>query len=174
MDPAALPLHAFHETPPDLPVRLLVNAIAGLAATAVMNVPMNALPEGTAPPFIAASVLSSDPPFETNPQLANAAHYVAGIAAGVLFTLLAAAFEAGIGIGPNVTDVPFTPLPLVPHLLAGLLTYAFLLGFFAYLVLPRFGPGENHDRIRYDWTLSAAVYTGALLVVVPALTYILV
>lgn len=172
MDPVAL--HAFHETPPDLPLRVLLNAVAGLAATAVMNVPMNTLPEGTAPPFVAASVISGDAPFETDSRLANAVHYASGTLAGVLFTVIVVLFEAGLATGPNAADVPFTPLPVVPHALAGLSTYALLLAGFGYVVLPRYGPGEIHERVRHDWTISAAVYVAALLVLVPVLTIALV
>lgn len=85
----------------------------------------------------------------------------------MLFVLLAVAFEASLPAEPHV---PLTALPLFAHVLAGLFVYAFLLGLFGYVVLPRFGPGENHERVRHDWTLSAGVYVAALLVLVPVVT----
>lgn len=170
MAPAWIPLHAFHQTPPELPVRILLNAVAGLAATAVMNVPMNALPEGSTPPFVTASAMSGEPPDETESGLANAVHYASGTLAGVLFTLLAVGFEIVLPSGQSAARVPLTPLPLIPHMLAALGTFGVLLTGFAYVVLPRFGAGESNDRVRHDWTISAAVYTVALAVLVPVVT----
>jgi len=165
MDPFAIPLHAADFSPSG---RVAVGAVAGLLAATVMNVPMHRLPEGSAPPFVAAGALTGEGPTDVDPVLASGTHYAAGVLAGIGHTLLALALE---GAYPFTARLVSTGLLLVPHLLAVLATYAVLVVVFAYLALPLFG-GPVRERgglVRRDWVLSAAVYALALAVVVPAL-----
>ncbi|WP_435197145.1 hypothetical protein [Natronomonas sp. EA1] len=166
-------LHTGHFGPPPFTTRLLVNVVAGLFATIVMNIPMKTLREGQTPPFVAASALSGDDLPEVPSALASGIHYGAGMLGGVLYTLLVVGFEDVVPV-PPLAFIEGTGLALGPHLLAGAVVLAFLYGFFAYLVLPRFGQSayaeERRDRVRADWLRSALVYVTALLVLVPLLT----
>lgn len=165
MDPVALPLHVTDVSPGG---RVGVGAVAGLLAAVVMNVPMHRLPEGSAPPFVAAGALTGDGPTDVNPVLASGTHYAAGVLAGTGHALLALALE---GAYPFTARVASAGLLLVPHLLAVLATYAVLVVVFAYLVLPTFG-GPVRERaglVRRDWVLSAGVYAVAVAVLVPTL-----
>lgn len=165
MDPIALPLHAADVSAAG---RVAVGAVAGLLAAIAMNVPMHRLPEGSAPPFVAAGALTGEGPTDVNPALASGIHYVAGVLAGTGHTLLALGLE---GAYPFTTGVASTGVPLVPHLLAVLVIYAALVVVFAYLVLPVFGgPVRERARlVRRDWVLAVTVYALALAVLVPAL-----
>lgn len=165
MDPFALPLHAPDFSPS---ARVAVGAVAGLFAATAMNVPMHRLPEGAAPPFVAAGALTGEGPTDVDPVLASGTHYAAGVLVGMGHTLLALALE---GAYPFTTRLVSTGLLVVPHLLAVLATYAALVVVFAYLVLPAFGGPvrERARRVRRDWVTSAAVYALALAAVVPAL-----
>lgn len=165
MDPFALPLHA---TDVSASGRVALGAVAGLLATVAMNVPMHRLPEGSAPPFVAAGVLGGDGPADVDPVLASGTHYAAGVLAGIGYAVLAVGLE---NVYPFTAGVASTGVLLVPHLLALLTTYAVLVVVFAYLVLPAFGGSlrERTRQIRRDWVLVAAVYVAALAVVVPVL-----
>lgn len=165
MDPSALPLHVADFSPAG---RVAVSAVAGLLAATVMNVPIHRLPEGSAPPFVAAGALTGEGPTDVNPVLASGTHYAAGVLVGMAHTLLALGIE---GAYPFTTQVMSTGLLLVPHLLAGLVTYAVLVVVFAYLVLPVFG-GSVRERarlVRRDWVLTAGAYTLGLTVLLPVL-----
>lgn len=168
-------LHTGHFVPPPFTTRLLVNVVAGLLATVVMNVPMKRLREGQTPPFVAASAITGDKLKEVPSLIASGIHYGAGMLAGVLYTLLVVGFE---DVVPPIEFIGGTGLSLGPHLLAGAVVLAFLYGFFAYFVLPRFGQSANtegrRDRVRSDWLRSALVYALALLVLVPLMTVVFV
>ena len=148
--------------------RVAIGAVAGLLATVIMNIPMQRRPEGSTPPFVAAGALTGQSLDEVDPKLASGIHYSAGILGGVLFSLLAIGFESVL---PFTAALAGVGLRLVPHFLATLLTYGFLVGFFAYLVLPRFGKAatERADQVRADWVISASVYIVALAVWIPLL-----
>ncbi|WP_255148711.1 hypothetical protein [Halorarius halobius] len=146
---------------PTLTGRAAVGAVAGLLAAVVMNIPMQRLPEGTAPPFVAAGALTGEGLAEVDPKLASGVHYAAGVLAGVVFTLVAVGLERVL---PPRAALAGVGLRIAPHALAALVTFAFLVVFFAYLVLPVFG-GEARERagqVRRDWVVSASVYTVAL------------
>lgn len=165
MDPFALPLHAADFSTGG---RVAVGAVAGLLAATVMNLPMHRLPEGSAPPFVAAGALTGEGPTDVDPVLASGVHYAAGVLAGMGHTLLTLVLE---GAYPFTARIVSTGLLAVPHLLAVLATYAVLVVAFAYLALPLFGgPVRERARlVRRDWVLAAAVYALALAVLVPIL-----
>jgi hypothetical protein len=167
------PVVAHVGTVPPLEVRAAIGAFAGLLATVLMNLPMRRLREGSTPPFVAASALTGDELTAVSGGAASAVHYAAGTLAGVSFTLVAEGVETLMT--PRLI-LAGTGLPLIPHLAAGLIVFAFLFVFFAYLVLPTFGGEaiERAARVRNDWAISASVYTAALLVLVPVLTTTLV
>jgi hypothetical protein len=146
--------------------RGVVGLVVGLVATVVMNVPMHRLPEGSTPPFVAAGALTGTEPAEVDPPLASGVHYLAGTLGGVFYTVVALGVES---VGGFRLLTPVGGAELVPHLLAVLATFAFLVAFFAYLVLPTFGGSvrERSRLVRRDWVVSAGVYALALLVVVP-------
>ncbi|WP_255197261.1 hypothetical protein [Halorarius litoreus] len=148
--------------------RVAIGAVAGLLATVIMNIPMQRRPEGSTPPFIAAGALTGQPLDEVDPKLASGVHYSAGILGGVLFTLLAIGFESVLPFTAALTGVG---LRLVPHFLATLVTYGFLVAFFAYLVFPQFGKSANQrgEQVRTDWVISASVYVVALALWIPLL-----
>lgn len=167
--PSSLVLHIGHAGTPDFPVRLLLNGLAGLLAAVVMNVPMQRLPEGSTPPFVAGAALSGQEPTEVSGTTASALHYVAGVLAGVLFTAVVVVLETPAQFGLLVAG---TGLPVVSHLAGGVVVFLVLYAFFAYLVLPRFGGSvrQRAEQVRQDWLVSALVYCVALLVLVPAVT----
>jgi hypothetical protein len=154
---------------PSLTVALGIGAFAGLLATVLMNLPMRRLVEGSTPPFVAASALTGEPLTEVSEGLASLVHYAAGTLAGAGFILAAETIESLLLVRYVLAG---TGLPLVPHLAAGGITFSVLFLFFGYVVLPLFG-GEAADRaarVRNDWAISAAVYTAAVLVLIPVLT----
>lgn len=168
-------LHAQHFGPPPFWTRLLVNVVAGLFATVVMNIPMKGLREGQTPPFVAASAITGDELKDVPSLIASGIHYGAGMLGGVLYTLLVVGFE---DVVPPLAFIDGTGLALGPHLAAALVVFAFLYGVFAYLVFPRFGQSAYEEgrrqRVRKDWAISAVVYTVALLILVPVVTVTLV
>lgn len=153
-----------------------VGAFAGLLATILMNLPMQRLPEGSTPPFVAAGALTGEALSEVSAGLASLVHYAAGTLAGVGFVLAAEGVEtvvAAQGGAPGFDLVLVgTGLLIVPHFIAAMVTFSVLFLFFAYVVLPLFGKdAANRARqVRNDWAISAAVYTAALTVVLPVLT----
>ncbi|MFB6205494.1 MAG: hypothetical protein ABEJ05_03065 [Haloglomus sp.] len=153
-----------------------LGALAGLLATVLMNVPMQRLPEGSTPPFVAAGALTGEDLTAVSEGLASLVHYAAGTLAGVSFVLLAEAIErfvAARGGAPGFDLViAGSGIRLVPHIIAGAVTFSILYLFFAYLVLPLFGKEASARvrAVRNDWAISAAVYTAALVVLIPVLT----
>jgi hypothetical protein len=83
----------------------------------------------------------------------------------------------GIETARNVVfsrQVVFVDVLTLSDLVGGSLVVAFLYGFFAHLVFPRFGDRLYADTsaralVRRDWLVSAVVYGVALLVAVPVL-----
>jgi hypothetical protein len=134
-----------------------------------MNAPMHRLAEGSAPPFVAASLLTDQPVSEVPSGTASGVHYGAGLLAGAVFGLLAVGLRSVLPADPVI---PGTALALAPHVAAGALVLAFLYLFFAYLVLPRATDwgASRRRQVRNAWATSATVYVVALLVLVPLLT----
>lgn len=164
---------------PALGVRVGLGALAGLLATVLMNLPMQRLPEGSTPPFVAAGALTGEALSEVASGVASLAHYASGTLTGVGFVLFAEGIETLIlqrGGAPGFDLVlGGTGLLLVPHLIAAAATFSVLFVFFGYIVLPLVGreARSRARRVRNDWAVSAAVYTAALGVVLPVLTAVL-
>ena len=165
-----LPLHSPALTTSTVYV---LGAVAGLLAAIVSNVPMHRLPEGSTPPFVAAGVLTGSDPDSVDPTLASGLHYAAGILAGVFYTAVEYGIE-GITPPPELY-VGGTQLPLLTHLLALLVTFVFLVGFFSYVVLPRFDSlSGSYRQIRRDWLVTATAYVLGLGVFVPVFLRLLI
>jgi hypothetical protein len=153
-----------------------VGAFAGLLATILMNVPMQRLPEGSTPPFVAAGALTGEELSEVSEGLASLVHYAAGTLGGVGFVLAAEGIERVVtarGGAPGFDLVlSGTGIRLVPHFIAAAITFSVLFLLFSYVVLPLFGKGagDRAPQVRNDWAISAAVYTAALTIVLPVLT----
>jgi hypothetical protein len=168
---AAVLLHAGHTTAPPLATRIAIAALAGFLAMLAAGVPMDRLDEGTTPPSVAGSVLYGKPPGDLLGSEVKSTYYTAGLLAGGLFGLLAAAVDA---VGPPVAVLPGGS-GLLSHLLAGVGVFGLLYVGFGYVVLPRLGREKVDvaDRVRRHWAISAAVYVLALLAFVPAVTALL-
>jgi hypothetical protein len=137
-----------------VPLQFVVGAVAAVAATLGMDVVMARLPEGETPPFVASGVLTERPPGEAPARLARVVHYVAGLLTGPLFVWVLLAGQGLLG-GPS----------LAATLLAAVVLYVLMVGFFVVVVLPRSAlPAQRLGAVRRDWALSAAAY---LLVLVP-------
>jgi hypothetical protein len=141
-------------TDASVPLRFLLGAVAGVLATLSMDLAMTRLPEGDTPPFVAAGVLTATQPRNAPGRLAAAVHYTAGGLTGPLFVWLLFVVEVLLD-GPSLSAT----------LLTAVITYLLMVGFFAFVVLPRSRtPPGRAGAIRRDWALSAAAY---LLVLVP-------
>ena len=143
----------------DLSASLAAGVRAGFGAAVVMDVPMVVQREGFTPAYIAAGALRGRDPEEVSRTDATVAHHGAGTLGGVLFALTYGAIE-GISTGePRRNDLSTPASPLAVGFVV-----AFVYGFFARLVLPRFG-GDARDRagvVRRAWLVSTLVYGAAL------------
>jgi hypothetical protein len=151
-----------------LALLLPAGAVAGLAGAVAMDVPMGRHPEGWTPAFVAASVLRRTDPTAVPFRDASVVHHAAGVAAGVLYAVLAAPLALVLAGTPPTPGV--ASLPVVAHLVAVAGVVAFVYAVFAHLVLPRAGTGIADDRataVRGQWLRSAVVFGGALAAVVP-------
>lgn len=162
---ALVPVHAFG-APLDL--RLAVAVVAGLLATLAMTVVMSLLSEGYVPPYVAASALFDEAPGKVSRRQADAAHYAAGMLAGILFELIVVAIET-VRDATVATALVLGNVLTLSDLLAALLVVGFLYAFFAYVVFPRNGgrlydDPERRERVRFHWLVSATAYGIALLV----------
>jgi hypothetical protein len=162
--PPALPAHAVAAP---LELRFAVAAVAGLLATAVMTGAMSLLSEGYVPPYVAASALFDEAPGRVSRRQADAAHYAAGLAAGLLFELLVVVVE-GVRDATVATALVLGNVLTLSDLLAAVLVVGFLYAFFGYVVFPRYGDRLYDDealraRVRFHWLVSANVYGIALL-----------
>ena len=150
----------------------VLGAVAGLVAAVVSNVPMHRLPEGSTAPFVATGLLTGSEPTDVDPTLASGVHYAAGVLAGVFYTAVEYGIEA-VAPSPRLY-IAGTRLPLTVHLLALLVTFAFLVGFFSYIVLPRFDAlRDRYERIRRAWLVVATAYVFGLALFVPGLLRLL-
>lgn len=140
--------------PISVPLLFLVGIVAGVVATLAMDRVMDRVDEGWTPPRVAAGVLTDTHPDESPERLSSVVHYVAGTLSGALFVWLL--FAAGNVVGPGT----------LATVLAGVVMYPLMVGFFALVVLPRSAglPRQRLRRIRRAWAIEAAVY---LLVLVP-------
>ncbi|MEF8790310.1 MAG: hypothetical protein V5A61_09300 [Haloarculaceae archaeon] len=156
-----------HAVAAPLELRLAVAAVAGLLATLVMTGAMSLLSEGYVPPYVAASALFGEAPGRVTRRQADAAHYGAGLLAGLLFETLVVVVEA-VRDATVATAVVVGNVLTFSDFLAALLVVAFLYVFFSYVVFPRYGErlyddGDRRDRVRFHWMVSANVYGLALL-----------
>ena len=159
-----IPLHAFDHGPSP-GVRLAVAAVAGLLATLVMTLPMWAQRYGYVPPYVAASALRRRPPNEVSRPAADVAHLAAGVLAGVAYEAANVAYE-NAGESLSLGDVHFGSVTSLSEVVFLAALVAFLYGFFAWLVFPRYGGNayEAHPAtVRRQWAVSAVVYGVALL-----------
>lgn len=135
-------------------LRFVVGVVAGILATLAMDLVMARLPEGKTPPFVASGVLTDSAPQHAPERLASVVHYIAGWLTGPLFVWVLITSEGLLG-GPSV----------LATLLAGVVLYGLMVGFFVVIVLPRSRLASVRvPDIRRDWAISAAVY---LIVLVP-------
>lgn len=155
-----------------LPVRFAVALLAGLGAALLMNVPVNLLSRGHVPLDVAASALWRRPIGEVTISETDAVHYAAGMAAGAVFELVVLVVEA---VRP--VAVVLAGVVTLSELVAAVVVTAFVFGWFAFVVFPRYG-GEVHEdeterrTVVRQWAVSAATYGLGMLVMVP-IVYVL-
>jgi hypothetical protein len=146
------------------PQAVVAGAIAGVAATLVMDLIMPRLPEGDTTPFVAAGVLTDTPPDEAPARLASTVHYVAGTGAGVLFVTIAGIVAWLVGLTGMASQSLGVGPALFGVLVTGLVYPALMIGFFVVVPLPR-AQEFSRERARLvarDWAISAVAYTVAL------------
>ena len=134
----------------------LVGLIGGVVATLAMDFVMARIDEGATPPKIASGVLTESHPDVAPRRLASVVHYVAGALTGPLFVWLTLVSTGVLGTG------------VVAVVLAAVVCYPLMVGFFALVVLPR-AKGMSRQRlqsIRRAWSVEAAVYLVVLAPVV--------
>lgn len=160
-------------TPAPLTVRFAVAVLAGLGATALMNVPINLLSHGNVPPRVAAAALWQEPVGAVRATESAAVHYAAGMAAGALFEAVVVAVERLAGV-----RVVFATVVTLSEVVAAGLVAAFVFGFFTYVVFPRAGESLYADEgvratVTRQWAVCAATFGLGLLVLVPLLYAVL-
>lgn len=136
-----------------VPLRFVVGLLAAGIATLVMDTVMGRITEGETPPRIAAGVLTGRRPDSAPGGVADAVHYTAGLLTGPLFVWLTLLFEGLVGES------------LVTTVIAAVVLYALMVGFFAGVVLPQSRVRSRRvSAIRRAWATEAAAY---VLVLVP-------
>ncbi|ESS12563.1 MAG: hypothetical protein A07HR60_00665 [uncultured archaeon A07HR60] len=141
------------------PQAVVAGAIAGVAATLVMDLIMPRLPEGDTTPFVAAGVLTDTPPDEAPARLASTVHYVAGTGAGVLFVTIAGIVAWLVGLTGMASQSLGVGPALFGVLVTGLVYPALMIGFFVVVPLPR-AQGFSRERAdsRPRLAISACVH----------------
>ena len=137
---------------------LAVGPTVGLLATLTMDLVMARLPDGETPPKVAASVLTGEPVDTAPARLATWIHYVAGAGSGLLFVGIAAVL--GTALGGSVATLTA----------ASVVQLALMVGFFAFVPLPR-ATGVSRGRrarVRRAWAIEATVYVVVAALVVAA------
>lgn len=142
-------------------LRFPVGLVAALVAVLVMDQFMARIPEGTTPPYVAASVLTQLPVDDAPDRLATVAHYLAGLGTGLLFTYFLLVAEWVLGES-SVLAVGVTTVVL----------YVLMVGFFLVVPLPRaVGVGDSRrSTIGRGWAISAAGYLAVLVPIAVGLT----
>lgn len=139
-----------------VPLRFVVGLVAAAVATFVMDLVMPRFTDGELPPLVAAGVLTSRRPTDAPSGVADAVHYTAGLLTGPLFVWLTLLLE---GLTGGAT--------LVAAVVATLVLYGLMVGFFLLVVLPRSRVADLRvPRIRRAWAISAAAYVVVLAVLV--------
>lgn len=130
-----------------------VGGVVGLVATLWMDFVMARLPEGKAPPLVAAGVLTGHPPRNAPRTLATVIHYLAGTIAGAVFVWFLLA-------GHVFFDDPIaTVAPIVGM-------YALMVGVFYGVLTQSEVDRREVSKIRRGWAISAAAYLAVLAVLV--------
>jgi hypothetical protein len=145
--------------PPE--VRFPIGLVAAVVAVLAMDLLMRQVPEGTTPPYVAASVLTRTAVDEAPDRLASVAHYLAGLGTGLLFVYLLYATERLLG-GSSPVSVAAGALVL----------YVLMVAFFLIVPLPRAVgiDGQRRSAIGRGWAVVAAGYLAVLVPVSVALT----
>lgn len=127
--------------------------IIGLVATVVMNLPMRRLHAGDMPPAVAAGVLTNTHPEYAPARLAATIHYVAGGGTGLLYLLVVQVFTVTVP-GPQ----------LIGTILAAVVVFGLMVGFFILVPLPRAGelPDRQLKQIKRSWGISTGVYVAVV------------
>ncbi|WP_311173958.1 hypothetical protein [Halobellus ordinarius] len=128
---------------------------AAVVAVFVMDWIMARVPEGTTPPYVAASVLTGAHVDRAPGRLAAVAHYLAGLGTGLLFTYFLLGAEWLLGGASLLSVVSVT-----------VLLYVLMITFFVAVPLPRASgvDASRRSAISRGWAIAAAGY---LLVLVP-------
>lgn len=138
-----------------VPLQFAAGVLAGVLATLPMDRVMAALPEGPTPPFVAAAVLTETTPRAAPERLALFVHYLSGVLTGPLFVWILLTAEGLLGGGVRTT------------LVAAIVLYVLMIGFFFLVPLPRVDLHPNRgSTIRRDWALSAASYVAVLVPII--------
>jgi len=146
-------------------VRFPVGILAAVVAVGIMDLAMARIPEGTTPPFVAASVLTERTIHEAPARLATTVHYLAGLGTGALFVYLSLLSESLIGASPWLSVA-----------VTGVGLYTLMVGFFLVVPLPRaigLGSTRRANTAR-GWAVAAAVYVAVLVPVSTGLTLLFV
>lgn len=131
--------------------RFVLGVAAAVIATLAMDRVMALRPEGETPPRVAAGVLTDRRPGAAPQRPATVVHYLAGGLTGPLFVWLLYGVEGLLGAG------------LLAVVVATLILYPLMVGFFVLVVLPRSSlPRQRIDGVRRDWAVSAAAYLAVL------------
>jgi len=153
------------------PAWLTVCAAAGLVAALAMDYPMSAQPDGFAPAYVAAGVVTRRRPDSVPLRDALVVHHLAGPLAGLPYGGLTLAFARLFPETPAVAGVPFAA-----HVLATATVVAFVYGFFSYLVFPRADAGRYEEAataVRGQWLRSTLVFGAAMAAAVPGFVSLL-
>lgn len=159
-------------TPTPLPVRFAVAVLAGLGASALMNLPVNLLSYGNVPPRVAAAAFWREPAAEVAASESAAVHYAGGMVAGALFESVVVLTEGTVGASPVLGGLT------VVEVLAAILITAFVFAAFIVVIFPRWGGRLYRDQdtratVTRQWAISAATFGVGLLVLVPVLYAVL-
>lgn len=131
-----------------VPLRFVVGVLAAAVAVVAMEPVLRRFPDGEFVPLVAAGVLTERRPPDAPERLADTIHYAAGLLGGGVYVWLTLLFEGLLG-GPG----------LLPPLLAAVVLYAFLTGFFLLVVLPRSRVTDLRvPRLQRAWPAAAGAY----------------
>lgn len=145
-------------------LRFPVGLVAAVVAVLAMDWIMERTPEGTTPPYVAASVLTRTPVDSASARLAAVTHYLAGLGTGVLFVYLLLVAESLLGGSSLIAVVAAT-----------VILYILMVAFFVAVPLPR-AVGLIRSRrstISRAWAVAAAGYLAVLVPVSVGLTLLL-
>ena len=142
-------------------VRFPIGLATAAVAVLVMDWLMARIPEGTTPPYVAASVLTETPVDAAPDRLASVAHYLAGLGTGLLFVYVLLGVEWLLGGSSRVSVAAGT-----------LVLYVLMVAFFLIVPLPRAVgvDGQRRSAIGRDWAIAAAGYLAVLVPLSVALT----